>query len=128
MRFGYRLCKQKYAPANGDGAKRSGGRWNHKGFPALYLADSIALAVLEVTVHALELPTEYLLWRFRIPDHLIERIVELRLHWSAEESGCSEKHRDGVVSRQTPGSSRRTIGCCAHGVELRPESGPSGFW
>lgn len=37
-------------------------------------------------MHALELPTEYLLWRFRIPDHLIERIGSLPPNWRAEEN------------------------------------------
>ena len=81
MRVGYRLCKRKYAPANSDGARKAGGRWNSKGQPALYLADSVALAVLEVTVHALELPTDYLLWRFHIPDDAITPVGELAPGW-----------------------------------------------
>ena len=42
--------------------------------PALYLADSIALAVLEITVHAVELPDDYLLTKFLIDDDLIEAL------------------------------------------------------
>jgi RES domain-containing protein len=36
---------------SGDGSRRSGGRWNSRGYRAVYLADSLALATLEVMVH-----------------------------------------------------------------------------
>lgn len=36
---------------SGYGAKQYGGRWNSKGTPAVYLAASQALAILEVVVH-----------------------------------------------------------------------------
>ena len=49
----YRLIKKKYAddPLSPQGAKLYGGRWNSKGNGAVYAADSVALAVLEVLVH-----------------------------------------------------------------------------
>ncbi|CAA6678667.1 MULTISPECIES: RES family NAD+ phosphorylase [unclassified Lentimonas] len=36
---------------DGEGARLYGGRWNSQGRPAVYLADSRALAALEVLVH-----------------------------------------------------------------------------
>lgn len=74
MAVGFRLCKQKYLPLNSDGARKAGGRWNSKGIPALYLADSIALAVLEVTVHALELPDDYVLTKVLFDDSLVQSL------------------------------------------------------
>ncbi|MBD8722922.1 RES family NAD+ phosphorylase [Oxalobacteraceae sp. CFBP 13708] len=54
----------------GTGAKMTGGRWNSKGTPIVYAADSIALATLE-TVHYLSsggLPFNRYLVRIDIPD------------------------------------------------------------
>jgi RES domain-containing protein len=59
----WRIVKRKHAAAafTGDGARRHGGRWNHKGTAIIYTAQSISLAALEMLVHlsAAELLTEY---------------------------------------------------------------------
>lgn len=48
----YRIAKKKYAEdLSGYGAKITGGRWNRKGLPALYLAESRSLSILEIIVH-----------------------------------------------------------------------------
>ncbi|HEV2122738.1 MAG TPA: RES domain-containing protein, partial [Chloroflexota bacterium] len=49
----WRILKAKYReqPLSGEGARRVGGRWNHRGVPLVYLAESIALATLEILVH-----------------------------------------------------------------------------
>ena len=54
---------------NGEGAKKSGGRWNKKGTPVLYTSESIALACLETLVHinAQGLPLSRYLVRIDIP-------------------------------------------------------------
>jgi RES domain-containing protein len=49
----------------GEGARLFGGRWNPPGLPAVYLADSRALAALEILVHA---PREALSLEWRIID------------------------------------------------------------
>lgn len=36
----------------GTGSRRYGGRWNYKGIGVVYVSDSLALAALEIIVHA----------------------------------------------------------------------------
>ncbi len=49
----YRITKSKYAEdLSGEGAMRYGGRWNTKGVPVIYTADSAALATLETIVNS----------------------------------------------------------------------------
>lgn len=72
----YRIVQEQWAQSamDGEGARRYGGRWNLQGHSAVYLAESRALAALEILVHA---PREviYLEWRLievEVPDDLIE--------------------------------------------------------
>src|SRR5690554_1055111 len=48
-----RLTDQKYAATafDGEGARRFGGRWNHRGSAVAYTSESLALATLEQLVH-----------------------------------------------------------------------------
>jgi RES domain-containing protein len=58
----------------GDGAKTYGGRWNSKGVPIIYTADSLALASIEILVN---LPSAKLLDNYvRIPVHFKESLVQ----------------------------------------------------
>lgn len=79
----FRLVKARYAddPLGPEGARRYGGRWNRKGTEALYAAESVALAALELLVHlqAPQLLDHYVLCRFQVPDHAIERLPEAAL-------------------------------------------------
>ena len=47
----YRVCRARYARLDGEGARRAGGRWNSPGRTVVYMAESVALAVLENLVH-----------------------------------------------------------------------------
>src|SRR5947208_111572 len=49
----WRIVKARYASTafSGEGAKGEGGRWNSVGVSVVYLAESRALALLEVLVH-----------------------------------------------------------------------------
>jgi len=49
----WRIVKAKHVDNafDGEGARVAGGRWNRIGIPMIYTADSVALAVLEITVH-----------------------------------------------------------------------------
>lgn len=68
----YRLVKAAFADEawSGSGAKRFGGRWNHKGQAAVYVSSSIALAALEILVHAprQSLLERYALFSIELPD------------------------------------------------------------
>ncbi|MEQ8284858.1 RES domain-containing protein [Thalassospira sp.] len=67
----YRLLKRKWKDAafDGEGARRYGGRWNSRGKPAIYLAGSQSLAMLEVMVHLNDyrLLSSYILFEVRLP-------------------------------------------------------------
>lgn len=72
----YRLQKAKYttreAVLSGEGAYRTGGRWNLKGTPLVYTAESVALAILEILVHTEgELPP-LMLTTLEIPNSILE--------------------------------------------------------
>jgi RES domain-containing protein len=47
----FRVCRARYARLDGTRARRVGGRWNSSGRAVVYMAESIALAVLENLVH-----------------------------------------------------------------------------
>src|ERR1017187_2036546 len=47
----FRVCRARYARLDGAGARLVGGRWNSSGRAVVYMAESIALAVLENLVH-----------------------------------------------------------------------------
>ncbi len=53
MPTAWRILKTRHAqsPFDGEGARRYGGRWTSPGQPAVYTAESPALATLEVLVH-----------------------------------------------------------------------------
>jgi RES domain-containing protein len=50
---GWRIVQSRHAKMafDGEGARRFGGRWNHKGTPVVYTASSMSLAALEMLVH-----------------------------------------------------------------------------
>jgi RES domain-containing protein len=49
----WRITLERYAQAamTGEGARLFGGRWNPVGVPAVYLAEHLSLAILEMVVH-----------------------------------------------------------------------------
>jgi RES domain-containing protein len=79
----FRLVQAKWADSamTGHGARTAGGRWNPPGMPAVYLAESRALAALEVMVHAPceVLHLEWRVFRVEVPDDLIETVDTKRL-------------------------------------------------
>lgn len=76
----YRLTKSQYAAEawSGYGAKQYGGRWNHKGYPTVYVATSVSLAALEVLVHIgrESVLDEYTLLSIDIPDAEVAYLAE----------------------------------------------------
>ncbi len=83
----YRIVKCNYADdLSGTGARLYGGRWNSEGKPAIYLASSRALAVLEVLVHLppLMIPDGYCMVEIEVPDNSITKleIEDLPPNWN----------------------------------------------
>jgi RES domain-containing protein len=80
--------------ATGEGARRTGGRWNRKGLPVLYCAESIALATLETFVHldSGSLPLNRYLVRIDVPEAQWDQAAllqasSLTVGWDAEPPG-----------------------------------------
>ena len=74
----YRIVKCSYADdLSGTGARLFGGRWNSECKPAVYLASSRALALLEVLVHLqpLMIPDDYCLTEIEVPDNSITEVA-----------------------------------------------------
>ncbi|OYQ33820.1 hypothetical protein CHU95_14260 [Niveispirillum lacus] len=79
--MGWRICRAPFADLSGEGARLHGGRWNQPGLPVAYLAETAALAVLEVRVH-LDLspdllPDDYVLSRVALDGLAVERVDDL---------------------------------------------------
>lgn len=68
----YRVCRCIYARLDGEGSRKVGGRWNSPGRPVVYMAESVALAVLENLVHMSrqDYPTGYVVVEAIVPDHV----------------------------------------------------------
>ena len=66
----FRVCRSIYARLDGEGARRAGGRWNSPGRRVVYMADSVALAVLENLVHMnrVDFPRGYVIATAWMPD------------------------------------------------------------
>ena len=74
----YRIVKDRCASAafDGEGARRYGGRWNSRGQRATYMADSIALAALELLIHLQSEPVLAVYRLFRL-DLAADQIMHL---------------------------------------------------
>lgn len=97
MTIAWRLVKKKYVSEafTGEGAKLSGERWNHKGIPVVYAADSLSLAVLESFVN--QGPEgehfSFVYFRIEIPNNIIEKVKpsDLPPNWRDLPSPTSTK-------------------------------------
>ena len=78
----YRIAKKEYIEdLSGNGAKRTGGRWNLKGIPILYCASTSSLAILEklVSIDMDLLPEDLCIAALEIPKSKILIIPEEEL-------------------------------------------------
>jgi RES domain-containing protein len=78
MALFYRIVQEHWAARalDGEGARLYGGRWNSPGSAAVYLAESRALAALEILVHAQReaLRLNWIVIELEIEDSLIDRV------------------------------------------------------
>ena len=80
------------------GASLYGGRWNHKGTPVIYSAESRALCALEVLVNADELADDYISISIEIPGDLLMvsmSVADLTSGWDSYPS-IEETHDIGT--------------------------------
>ena len=89
MPTAWRIVKQKHAGTafSGEGAAKSGGRWNSRGVPVIYTSGTRALAALESLVH-LNPPVlfKYVAIRLQFDAALVEILLEKYLpdDWQAQ--------------------------------------------
>src|SRR3546814_19741329 len=97
----------EFATLDGAGGLIVGGRWHSKGRPIVYLADSSALAMLEMLVH-LEietLPPSFQLLKVSVPDGLDHA------HWPP-----GEDPRDAAPTRAWGGAGLEAAATPTHRV------------
>jgi RES domain-containing protein len=88
----YRIVQEQWAQnaLDGEGARRWGGRWNLPGVAAVYLAESRALAALEILVHAPReaLKLNWVVIELEIPESLIDTVpfARLPMDWKLQPS------------------------------------------
>lgn len=72
MRTIWRITTARFAASafSGEGARLYGGRWNPKGFPVIYMAESRSLALLEMLVQDDPLRANYVLIPATLPKSL----------------------------------------------------------
>lgn len=98
MVVGWRVCKTRHAPFDGQGARLYGARWNSAGAPVIYGADSFAGAILEILVHALRprtLPGPHHAVRIEVEDGLVEELAASALAgWDQPHSALAREFGD----------------------------------
>jgi RES domain-containing protein len=73
----WRIVKPKHAATafSGDGAAKTGGRWNSRGMPVVYASSTKSLAALETLVHLNPpVPFKYVAFRLQFDAALVENI------------------------------------------------------
>jgi RES domain-containing protein len=76
----YRVSRAKYAKdLSGEGARLAGARWNYKGTPIVYTAESRSLAALEALVHMTQ--AEFMFSRkivsISVPKAIVPGVVDI---------------------------------------------------
>jgi len=92
----WRIVKERHAGTafSGEGAAKTGGRWNSRGVPVVYTSGAKSLAALETLVY-LNPPVlfRYVVFRIQFDDELIQKlpISGLPADWQAEPATPSSK-------------------------------------
>lgn len=84
----YRIAQKAFIQdLSGEGARLYGGRWNYRGVPLLYTAESRSLATLEILVHAQKISSisNLAILTLEIPNKIklddIKELTKLPLNW-----------------------------------------------
>jgi RES domain-containing protein len=104
----WRITKQKHVKSafSGEGARLYGGRWNSQGVPVVYVAQSQALAVLEVLVH-LDSPVllgTYALIQFDFEEGHVSNLTDQHFRRIGGVTPLLLKHRRSVINGQSEDS------------------------
>ncbi len=78
----YRISYKEHAALNGIGGLTTSGRWNQKGFPVVYLSESLSLAAWEKFMQfesINNIPDVYVSLKIEIPDSSIQEITKEEL-------------------------------------------------
>ena len=103
----YRLTSGEFInDLSGKGAKLYGGRWNSFGLPALYTAEHISLAVLEILVHTknLRTPLNYYLITLEIPENVPLVSIDfkkMKRNWKDEPAYLQSMGDEFLTSKQS---------------------------
>ena len=75
----WRLARLAHVKLDGEGARLAGGRWNSRGYPAVYTSSRLSLAALELLVHTDVplVPPDLVACEIDVPDTLDIETVEL---------------------------------------------------
>jgi RES domain-containing protein len=92
----WRIVKQKHAATafSGEGAARTGGRWNSRGSRVVYASGTQSLAILETLVHLNPLVLfRYVVFRIEFDSRLVEKLnrAQLPANWRAQPPPASTK-------------------------------------
>src|SRR5580704_1662303 len=91
----WRIVRAKRASSafTGEGAAKTGGRWNSRGIPVVYASATRALAALETLVHLNPpMPFEYKVFRIEFNGELMEHITsKLPSDWKISPSPDSTR-------------------------------------
>jgi RES domain-containing protein len=98
----YRLATEEHKDdLSGTGSKLYGGRWNSPGIAALYTAENISLAVLEILVRAdkYTIPSSYHLLKISVPVDATPVVIssnKLSKNWE-DDAAYTQWLGDGIL-------------------------------
>ena len=101
----WRVTNARFAATamSGEGAYRYGGRWNSLGFRAVYLAESVALAALEIVAHAGSVAERYVAFEVDVPTRLVVSVpwIDVAPDWQRRDTWCRSVGDEWLTSQSS---------------------------